>query len=171
MKIRKQDKKRNNKGFSLVELIVVIAIMAVLVAVLAPQFTKYVDRSRQSVDAQMVSSVVTAAQTGITDVTQYTIKEGTYTVKLMPTSSNNTVEGGDASDTTSKTELQKAIESICGPVTELNLTSNAFQKTGVTIQIKYENNQVKIDYSKTFKAYVDKSNPSTIADPYTSPSA
>ena len=37
-------KQKNNKGFSLVELIVVIAIMAVLVGVLAPQFIKYVER-------------------------------------------------------------------------------------------------------------------------------
>ena len=32
--------KRNNKGFSLVELIIVIAIMAILAGVLAPQFVK-----------------------------------------------------------------------------------------------------------------------------------
>ena len=31
-------KKMNNKGFSLVELIIVIAIMAVLIVVLAPQY-------------------------------------------------------------------------------------------------------------------------------------
>lgn len=36
-------KQKNNKGFSLVELIVVIAIMAVLVGVLAPQLMKYVE--------------------------------------------------------------------------------------------------------------------------------
>lgn len=41
-----------NRGFSLVELIIVIAIMAVLIAVLAPQFIKYVEQSRRSRDIQ-----------------------------------------------------------------------------------------------------------------------
>ena len=43
-------KKTNNKGFSLVELIIVIAIMAILVGVLAPQYLKYVEKSRVSAD-------------------------------------------------------------------------------------------------------------------------
>ena len=51
------EKKMNNKGFSLVELIVVIAIMAVLVGVLAPQFIKYVEKSRESTDIQNADSV------------------------------------------------------------------------------------------------------------------
>lgn len=54
---------KNNKGFSLVELIVVIAIMAVLVGVLAPQFIKYVEKSRVSTDIQNVEEVKTAIQT------------------------------------------------------------------------------------------------------------
>ncbi|MDE7360278.1 MAG: prepilin-type N-terminal cleavage/methylation domain-containing protein, partial [Lachnospiraceae bacterium] len=33
----------NDKGFSLVELIIVIAIMAILIVVLAPQYLKYVE--------------------------------------------------------------------------------------------------------------------------------
>ncbi|MBO6205612.1 MAG: prepilin-type N-terminal cleavage/methylation domain-containing protein, partial [Lachnospiraceae bacterium] len=37
---------KNNKGFSLVELIIVIAIMAILVGVMAPQLIKYIEKSK-----------------------------------------------------------------------------------------------------------------------------
>ncbi|MEE1216424.1 MAG: prepilin-type N-terminal cleavage/methylation domain-containing protein [Agathobacter sp.] len=60
-------KQKNNKGFSLVELIVVIAIMAVLVGVLAPQFIKYVERSRQSTDLQNVEELKNAVEVTMAD--------------------------------------------------------------------------------------------------------
>lgn len=69
-------KQKNNKGFSLVELIVVIAIMAVLVGVLAPQFIKYVEKSRQSTDMQSVQQLKSSVETDISDnenVTSVTI--------------------------------------------------------------------------------------------------
>ena len=52
--------KKNNKGFSLVELIVVIAIMAVLVGVLAPALLRYVEKSRIQKDASAVAEVSNA---------------------------------------------------------------------------------------------------------------
>ena len=63
--------KTNNKGFSLVELIIVIAIMAILVAVLAPQYLKYVDRSRHSRDIQMVDQLYTAVQAACADTPEF----------------------------------------------------------------------------------------------------
>lgn len=41
---------KNQKGFSLVELIIVIAIMAILSAVIAPQLFRYIERSKIAVD-------------------------------------------------------------------------------------------------------------------------
>jgi type IV pilus assembly protein PilA len=53
---------KSNKGFTLVELLIVIAIIAVLVSVLTPQFIRYLERSRQSADVQTISSVVRAVK-------------------------------------------------------------------------------------------------------------
>ena len=85
-------KKMNNKGFSLVELIIVIAIMAVLIAVLAPQYLKYVEKSRISADGQTMDEFVSALQVLVSDPdvdldldtagTKYKVQYNTSTKKL-----------------------------------------------------------------------------------------
>ncbi len=58
--MKKLNERQNNKGFSLVELIVVIAIMVVLVAVLAPVFTRYIENSRRSTDVSTANNIAEA---------------------------------------------------------------------------------------------------------------
>ncbi len=61
------DMKKNNKGFSLVELIIVIAIIAILATVLVPQYLRYVEEARQASDLQVASNIVRAARVAIVD--------------------------------------------------------------------------------------------------------
>ena len=57
-----------NKGFSLVELIVVIAIMAILVGVAVPVYTSYIDKAESGVEAQYADELKRAVDTVIIDM-------------------------------------------------------------------------------------------------------
>ncbi len=83
----------NNKGFSLVELIIVIAIMAILIVVLAPQYLKYVEKSRVSSDQTTIVEYINAMQViaadpdiTLADGTEYSLKSaaGGDTITVSP---------------------------------------------------------------------------------------
>ncbi len=50
----------DNQGFSLVELIIVVAIMAVLLTAVAPQYMKYLERAKKSRDCNAIGKVLDA---------------------------------------------------------------------------------------------------------------
>ena len=54
--------KKNNKGFTLAELLIVVAVIAVLVAVAIPSFTNQLEKSRQAVDVSNLRAAYAAAK-------------------------------------------------------------------------------------------------------------
>jgi type IV pilus assembly protein PilA len=60
-----------NKGFSLVELIIVIAIMAILAAAIAPALIRYIDKSRRSDDVAAGETINTAVQSALSNEEAY----------------------------------------------------------------------------------------------------
>ena len=71
-------KKKDNKGYTLVELVIVVAILAILVGILAPQYTKYVEKSRQSSDVSNLENIVKGFKVAAADTDYNIIPNGTY---------------------------------------------------------------------------------------------
>ena len=99
-------KKLNNKGFSLVELIIVIAIMAILVGVVGTQVIPYLENSRKAKDTQILSAWNTAAVSAYSTEAGNLNANATYTITITPTSASASSSEG-AGDVKGKDAIQK----------------------------------------------------------------
>lgn len=124
-------KKKDNKGFTLVELVVVVAILAILVGLLAPQYTKYVERSRKAADVANLDSLVTAVKVSAADGKYKIVKDTDviYTITIN--------ENGTAISPGTNSELNSAIAEYAG--------DNWSQTTLKSRAWKDENNKVAIN--------------------------
>ena len=174
-------KKKNNKGFSLVELIVVVAIMAILVGLVAPQYLKYVEKSKKSADVNNLDEMVKALQVGAADAgtdANYGLPAGTYTItinldKSEITAENVTVWGQDVqTGIKNQTEALEQAKKIVGDVVpdyeSVKLKSSKWQN-----ETKDSNNKVTVASVSKIKAVVKIDgdggtkvtySPSTLAD-------
>lgn len=120
-----------NKGFSLVELIVVIAIMAILVGVAVPVYTSYIEKANAAKDEQLLGEINSAFAivlasnaidiNTVTDATITVDEDGTVVLDGM------TVEIGD----TTRTDLDDAMIEILGTDLQFAVIEEIFYNKNV----------------------------------------
>ena len=81
-------KKLNNKGFTLIEIVIVIVIIAILAAMLVPSLTQWIDKSKMKTFTSACGSIKTSAASYVaeqyaTDGTKDTIKDASKFVKAI----------------------------------------------------------------------------------------
>lgn len=124
----------NNKGFSLVELIIVIAIMAILIAVLAPQYLKYVEKSRVSSDQTTIVEYIDAMQVIAADP-DITLGTGPYT--LTSAANSDTIAVSSALATLIQQEGMLDATAAAGG----KVQSTAYKNAAMDIQLVYDSSK------------------------------
>lgn len=132
---RIQKMKKNQSGFTLVELIVVLVILAILIALLVPALTGYIDKSKKRAAKIECRHVVQAAQTSLSE--EY--GDMVFTIGIEP-------DGTTTSET---------IENIL-KLSDVDGTVEAVRRTGGTIvfvQYKTKDGKYTVIYDKNYKAH------------------
>lgn len=152
------------EGFSLVELIIVIAIMAILIGIVALAVIPYLEKSRVGKDQQTVDTVYQAFQSCVADqkiTKNLEIKipsSGTATVPVMGTGETATADTvlkfmADALNATGAADLYKS--------TSGKLESSDAKGSGITCTYTASSKQIKVVADGTVgegKAEISSSN-------------
>lgn len=123
-------KKSDNKGFSLVELIIVIAIMAILVGIVGMQVIPYIEKSRKAKDTEVLSGLCTDATTAYASTAAKLDPTATYEIKITAAAAGAAgaagiaVTGGVAAEQTALKNAFTELNGING-LADLKLASKA----------------------------------------------
>ncbi len=133
---KKNNRQKKNAGFSLVELIVVVLIMAVIAVVLAPQIMKWVENSRLSTDNQNLNQMVSNVQLALAkeDALKEVVASNGDKVITISDAGADSYTGLDSA-TNFKNELKEITGTFPKP------SSSSVKKFVITITV--ESNKVK----------------------------
>lgn len=132
--MKREQKSLTNKGFSLVELIIVVAIMAVLIGVLAPQYLRYVEKTRLQRDNTSMSDFANVAKIACTEEGVNTaIPAAGAKFQFDATTGVLQLSGESALDN----EVKKTVD-----IADVKLTSNTYKGADPTITVKVDSNGI-----------------------------
>ena len=117
-----------NGGFSLVEIVVVIAIMAILVGVLAPAYLRYVEKSRKQKDESAADEIMHATE-NIVLSGEYTVTADTVLVTY------DSVNGVTVQNDPLGSALQKELTDLFGNLSTIKPVSKTYSTKTYTVTI------------------------------------
>ena len=128
---KRNERKRNKKGgFTLIELTVVLAIMAIILTVIAPNFSSVKDSAKTKVDQQNCAAIERSVELLLADDV---ISSNVTNIKI--TSSNGNLQILGMSDNTSKSKLQDLLEDLDKPQNGNSYNVNIENGRKVTVSI------------------------------------
>ncbi|MDM0481168.1 type II secretion system protein [Clostridium perfringens] len=107
---RNEGKINRKQGFTLIELTVVLAIMAIILTVIAPNFSYIKDSAKTKVDKQNCAVIERSVQMLLAEDA---ISSSVTSITITP--SNGSLQISGINDTTTKSKLQDLLEDLDGP--------------------------------------------------------
>ena len=147
--------KHKNKGFTLVELIVVLVILAILAALLIPALTGYIDKAKEKKVIAETRMVVMAVQT-VASEAYGQIGAGN---DLSDTNTNDWSSGRNAPDGKYMAEIKKLAEVFdSNPKATFSATATA---QGKVLTLSYNNSVYTCVYNADKQSYTTTKNTNT----------
>ncbi|EOG6175984.1 TPA: type II secretion system protein [Clostridium perfringens] len=109
-KKRNEGKLTTKEGFTLIELTVVLAVMAIILMVIAPNFSSVKDSAKAKVDKQNCAAIERSVEMLLAEDA---ISSSVTNIKI--TSSNGNVQVSGISDNASKSKLEDLLEDLDKP--------------------------------------------------------
>ncbi|PWX08881.1 prepilin-type cleavage/methylation domain-containing protein [Clostridium perfringens] len=107
---RNEGKINRKQGFTLIELTVVLAIMAIILTVIAPNFSYIKDSAKTKVDKQNCAVIERSVQMLLAEDA---ISSNVTSITITP--SNGSLQISGINDNTTKSKLQDLLEDLDGP--------------------------------------------------------
>jgi len=141
--------KKTNAGFSLIELIIVVAILAIAVGLIAPQLLKYVEKTNVSSDMQLADTVRSAVTYAVVDVEVLSDQASHPYLDLMNSNTGMNIDN-NSGFSSSDCVLKESLETSFGfPVSDIISQLRSAHGSDTHCNVKTINNHVIVTFTST----------------------